>query len=60
VDPVPDSLLRKSGAPGIEPGTSGFVARNSDHQITEAVILELNFKEIISQIFPHQKALSHA
>jgi hypothetical protein len=24
-------------APGIEPGTSGHVARNSDHQTTEAV-----------------------
>jgi hypothetical protein len=24
-------------APGIEPGTSGSVARNSDHKITEAV-----------------------
>jgi hypothetical protein len=26
-------------APGVEPGTSGFVARNSDHYITEAVTL---------------------
>jgi hypothetical protein len=24
-------------APGIEPGTSGYVARNSDHQTAEAV-----------------------
>jgi hypothetical protein len=32
VDPVPDALLlRKSGSAGIEPGTSGSVARNSDH-----------------------------
>jgi hypothetical protein len=32
VDPVPDPLLlRKFVAPGNEPGTSGSVARNSDH-----------------------------
>jgi hypothetical protein len=32
VDPVPDPLLlRKSGRAGNEPGTSGPVARNSDH-----------------------------
>jgi hypothetical protein len=38
VDPVPDPLLvRKSGSTGI----SGFVARNSDHQTTEAVPLIL-------------------
>jgi hypothetical protein len=34
VDPVPDPLLlRKSGSAG----TSGSVARNSDHSTTEAV-----------------------
>jgi hypothetical protein len=39
VDPVPDPLLlRKSGSVGIEPGTFGLAARNSDHQTTEAVI----------------------
>jgi hypothetical protein len=38
VDPVPDPLLlRTSGSAGIEPGTSGSVAKNSDHQTTEAV-----------------------
>jgi hypothetical protein len=32
VDPVPDSLLLgKSGSAGMEPGTSGSVASNSDH-----------------------------
>jgi hypothetical protein len=32
VNPSPDPLLlRKSVAPGIEPGTSGSVTRNSDH-----------------------------
>jgi hypothetical protein len=31
VDPVPDPLLRKLVAPGIDPGTSGSVARDSDH-----------------------------
>jgi hypothetical protein len=42
VDPViPDPLLLKKNLiePVIEPGTSGFVARNSDHEITEAVEL---------------------
>jgi hypothetical protein len=38
VDPVPDPLfLRNLVAPGIEPGTSGSVAKNSDHYTTEAV-----------------------
>jgi hypothetical protein len=37
MDPVPDPLpLRNLVWPGIEPGTSGSVARNSDHQTTEA------------------------
>jgi hypothetical protein len=30
--------------PGIEPGTSGSVARNSDHQTTEAVRKQINGK----------------
>jgi hypothetical protein len=43
VDPVPDPLtLRKSGSAGIEPGTSGSVARNSDHETTEAVDVDHN------------------
>jgi hypothetical protein len=33
-------------APGIEPGTSGSVARNSDHQTTEAAKNKLTFLEI--------------
>jgi hypothetical protein len=38
VDPVPDPLLfRKSGSAGNRTWTSGFVARNFDHQTTEAV-----------------------
>jgi hypothetical protein len=38
VDPVPDPLLlRKSGGAGSRTRTSGSVARNFDHQITEAV-----------------------
>jgi hypothetical protein len=45
VDPVPDPLLfRKSGSAGIEPGTSGFEARNSDHQTTEVVSQETGIK----------------
>jgi hypothetical protein len=40
VDPVPDPLLlRNLVAPGIEAGTSGSVARNSDHKTTEAVTM---------------------
>jgi hypothetical protein len=39
VDPVPDSLLlRKSGSAGNRTDTSRSVARNSDHQTTEAVL----------------------
>jgi hypothetical protein len=39
VDPVPDPLLlRKSGSAGIEPRTSGSVARNSDHWTTGIII----------------------
>jgi hypothetical protein len=38
VDPVPDSLLlRKSGSVGNRTRTSGSIARNSNHQTTEAV-----------------------
>jgi hypothetical protein len=38
VDPVLDPLLSENlVVPGIEPGTSGFVARNSGHQTAEAV-----------------------
>jgi hypothetical protein len=38
VDPVPDTLLlRKSVSAGNRTRTSGSVARNSDHYITEAV-----------------------
>jgi hypothetical protein len=38
VDTVPDPLLlRKSGSAGNRTRTSGSVARNSDHYITEAV-----------------------
>jgi hypothetical protein len=37
VNPVPDpQLLKNLVAPEIEPGTSGSVARNSDHKTTEA------------------------
>jgi hypothetical protein len=39
VDPVPDPLLlRKSGSVGNRTRTSESVARNSDHQTTEAVL----------------------
>jgi hypothetical protein len=37
VDPVPDTLLRKSGRAGNRTQTSVSVARNSDQQTTEAV-----------------------
>jgi hypothetical protein len=38
VDPVLDPLLLKNVVgSGIEPGTSGSVARTSDHYTTEAV-----------------------
>jgi hypothetical protein len=37
VDPVPDPLvLENLVAPGIEPGTSLSVARNSDHEAVVA------------------------
>jgi hypothetical protein len=38
VDPVPDTLLRKSGSVGYRTLASGSVARNSDHQAMEAVV----------------------
>jgi hypothetical protein len=40
MDPVPDPLLLRKNlvALGIEPGTSGSVAKNSDHLTTEAVL----------------------
>jgi hypothetical protein len=38
VAPVPDPLfLRRSGSAGNQPGTSGSVDRNSDHQTTKEV-----------------------
>jgi hypothetical protein len=37
--------------PGIEPGTSGCVARNSDHQNTEAVIISIIIIIIIRKSF---------
>jgi hypothetical protein len=47
VDPVPDPLLlRKSGSAGNRTRTSGSVARNSDHQTTEAVNIKMDLKEI--------------
>jgi hypothetical protein len=33
-------------APGIEPGTSGLAARNSDYQTTEVVIMQQYSKHI--------------
>jgi hypothetical protein len=37
MDPVPDPLLlRISGSVGYRTWSSGFVARNSDHYVTEA------------------------
>jgi hypothetical protein len=39
VDPVPDPLLLQNLiVAGNEPGTSGSVARNSDHYTTDAVM----------------------
>jgi hypothetical protein len=47
VDPVPDSLLlRKSGSAGNRRQTSGSVARNSEHETTEATILNKFYEEI--------------
>jgi hypothetical protein len=34
--------------PGIEPGTSGSVARNSDHKTPEAVITSVTVIKILS------------
>jgi hypothetical protein len=50
VDPVPDLLLlRKSGSAGNRTRTSGSVARNSDHQTTEAVCSVRNTHKIDKQ-----------
>jgi hypothetical protein len=39
VDHVPDPYFSENlVGPGIEPGTSGSVARNSDYQTTEAIL----------------------
>jgi hypothetical protein len=51
VDPVPDPLLFRFSenlvGPGIEPGTSGSVARNSNHYTTEAVPLLIKVRIIL-------------
>jgi hypothetical protein len=44
VDPVTDSLLRKSGSAGNRTLTSGTVARSSDHYTTEAVNLRIKWR----------------
>jgi uncharacterized protein YcbK (DUF882 family) len=57
VDPVPDPLLlRKSGSAGNRTRTSGSVARNSDHYLTEAALLKL--KGIKSFILEFLKKLA--
>jgi hypothetical protein len=49
VDPVPDPLLLKtSGTPGIEPGTSMSGTRNSDHSTIGAV--KSNFTQPVIDI----------
>jgi hypothetical protein len=45
VDPVPDFFSANLVALGIEPGTSGSVARNSVHYTTEAVVTSRNYKK---------------
>jgi hypothetical protein len=41
VDPVPDPLLlRTLVMPGIEPGISGSVARNSDHRPEKILMIK--------------------
>jgi hypothetical protein len=42
VNPVPDPLLRKSGSVGNRTRTSWSVARNSDHETTEAIYFLLH------------------
>jgi hypothetical protein len=37
VDPVPDPLLFFSGSDGNQTRASGSIAKNSDHETTEAV-----------------------
>jgi hypothetical protein len=50
VDPIPDLLLPENlVAPRIEAGTSGSVARNSDHWTTEAVVIYINVKKLQSR-----------
>jgi hypothetical protein len=47
MDPVPDPLfLRKSGRAGNRTRISGYVARNSDHSTTDAVLV-YNWEEHI-------------
>jgi hypothetical protein len=47
VDPVPDPLLlRKSGSAGNRTRASGSVAKNSDHQTTEAITVYFYVKQI--------------
>jgi hypothetical protein len=58
VDPVPDSLLlRKSGSAVNRTGTSGSVARNSGHQTTEAVLLNVHYLVEIVYITWHTHTL---
>jgi hypothetical protein len=52
MDPVPETTTSQKiwylVAPGIEPGTSGSVARNSDHYNTEAaVIIIIQFNSLL-------------
>ena len=42
----PTTTQKNLAVPGIEPGTSVSVARNSDHQTTEAVIILRNYRKI--------------
>jgi hypothetical protein len=49
----PTTSQKKSGSAGIEPGTSGSVARNSDHSTTEAVLVIII---IIIIIIIHKKS----
>jgi hypothetical protein len=56
VDPVPDPLLfRKCGSAGNWTRASGSVARNSDHQTTEAVNFLLH--NILIQFVPHRNTI---
>jgi hypothetical protein len=59
VDPVPDPLLSENlVVPLIESGTSGSVARNSDHQTTEAIdgtYLQTEMFYILTRMHPAKK-----